>query len=78
MGGIIDGFNMDSLKQPPFAQQNLRQIKPTVQTIKTELKRRNPGIKRIGNLTMEELFTVMGQTKQLLTVADVEYIKREF
>ena len=70
---------MDSVKnESPWKYQNFHNIKPTIDILKKEIKRRDGSVKGISNMKLEFLLTKLKEQNSLLQDNCVEFIKKEF
>ena len=64
IGGLVEGFDMSSLQSIPFSSQNLFNIKPNKVIVRAGLKRRDPGIKNISNIKLDDLMVIMTESNK--------------
>ena len=78
MARIVPVFTLDSLTQPPYSSQNQHLLKPTIEIVTSEIKRRNPTAKRLSKMKLNDLIPVLAETNHFLTGDCREFIKQEF
>ena len=79
IGGLVEGFDMSSLQSIPFSSQNLFNIKPNKVIVRAELKRRDPGIKNISNIKLDDLMVIMTESnKKYLSEKCIKFILTKF
>ena len=77
MGGVIDGFLLDSLKEEPWNTQNLHLLKPTKAVLAKELKRRDSRISP-SRLNFFEHIVKLEETNSLLSAKCTDFIKEKY
>ena len=79
IAGLVEGFDMSSLQSIPFSSQNAFSIKPNKVMVRSELKRRDPGIKNISNIKLDDLMVIMeASNKEHLTTDCIKFILTKF
>ena len=79
ISGLIDGLSIEDIKSSsPWLHQNFHAIKPTMEVMKKEIKRRDPNKTGISNLKFDRIVEVMTEMNVLLTDACKEYIIKEY
>lgn len=78
IAGVIEGFTWEHLQQEPFDVANLGEIKPVVEVIKGELKRRDPKIRGVTKKTPMELIEMLRERNNVLTDGCRYFIESKF
>ena len=75
---MIPNFAENDSKKDPFQSGNLTQTKPTVETVKTELERRDPDIRGLSKKMVKDLILLLEDRNYLLSDWCIAFIQREF
>ena len=79
ISGLIEGLMIEDIKSSsPWKHQNYHAIKPTMEVMKKEIKRRDAEARGISNLKFDRIVQVMKDKNELLTVTCKEFIVKEF
>lgn len=76
--GSIPNFAENDLKKDPFQSGNLTQTKPTVETVKTELERRDPDIRGLSKKKVKDLILLLKDRNYVLSDGCIAFIQKEF